>query len=71
MLKILQEKGEISYSELSQMLGITESALRGLLSTMSKRLIDQKIERFTKNGKGWVRLKHSETKDTENLTERS
>jgi len=71
VLKILQEKGEISYSELSRMLGITESALRGLLSTMSKRLIDQKIERFTKNGKGWVRLKHSETKDTGNLTEHS
>lgn len=71
VLKILQERGEISYSELSQMLGITESALRGLLSTMSKRLIDQKIERFTKNGKGWVRLKRSETKDTGNLTEHS
>jgi len=71
VLKILQERGEISYSELSQMLGITESALRGLLSTMSKRLIDQKIERFTKNGKGWVRLKSSETKDTGNLAERS
>ncbi len=71
VLKILQERGEISYSELSQMLGITESALRGLLSTMSKRLIDQKIERFTKNGKGWVRLKSSETKDTGNLAEHS
>ena len=57
IMHILQERKEISYSELAKILGISESALRGLLSLMSRRLEGDKVERFIRNGKGWVRLK--------------
>ncbi len=51
---ILEETKEISYEELASKLGIHVSALRGLLSLMSKRT--QKIVRIEKEGKGWLKL---------------
>ncbi len=51
---ILEETKEISYEELASKLGIQVSALRGLLSLMSKRT--QKIVRTEKEGKGWLEL---------------
>lgn len=56
LLQIVKESGEISYDDLHNKLGITVSALRGLLANMMKRT-DQ-IERFEKNNKGWVRYTH-------------
>jgi AraC-like DNA-binding protein len=53
LLQIVKESKEISYEELHQRLGISISALRGLLANMTKRT-DQ-IERFEKNNKGWVK----------------
>jgi DNA-binding CsgD family transcriptional regulator len=55
LLEIVKESKEISYDELHQKLGISISALRGLLSNMAKRT-DQ-IERFERNNKGWVRYR--------------
>jgi len=55
ILDILKEKGEISYQELAERLGITTDGLRGILSRMVK--ICDEIERFEKDGKGWVRIK--------------
>jgi len=54
LISIVQEKGEINYTDLAFGLDISESALRGLLSNTMKRT--DKIERFTKAGKGWVRF---------------
>lgn len=54
VLDILQEQKEISYDELASKLGITVSALRGLLSQMTKRT--QKVSRIEKEGKGWLKL---------------
>jgi len=53
IIEIVKEEGEISYEELSKRLGITVSAIRGILSTMQKRT--NEIERFEKDRKGWVR----------------
>ncbi|MCS7123109.1 MAG: hypothetical protein RMJ17_00835 [Candidatus Aenigmarchaeota archaeon] len=55
VMEILKEKKEMSYEELAQKLGISISALRGLLSEMCRRTSE--IERFEKDGKGWIRLK--------------
>ena len=55
LIEIVREEKEISYEELAKRLGISISALRGLLSITIRRT-DQ-IERFCKNGKGWVRFK--------------
>lgn len=57
ILNIVKERGEISYEELASKLNITVSALRGLLSEMSKRC--DEIERFEKDNKGWIRYKQS------------
>ncbi len=56
VLEILNSEKEISYEELAKRLGYSSiSGIRGLLSELSKRT--NLIERFNKNGKGWVRLK--------------
>jgi len=51
---IVKNVGEISYAELANRLGITESALRGFLTQCIRRGV--KIQRFEKLGKGWVRF---------------
>lgn len=53
IIDIVKEAGEISYMELGAKLGISGSALRGLLSLMAKRTSN--IQRFEKDGKGWLR----------------
>ena len=55
ILDILKEKREISYQELAERLGITIDGLRGMLSRMVK--VCDEIERFEKDGKGWIRFK--------------
>ncbi len=53
VLLIIKEFKEISYDELAMKLGIQVSALRGLLTNLARRT--NKIERFIREGKGWVR----------------
>jgi hypothetical protein len=53
LILTVKEFGEISYRDLAIRLGISVSALRGLLTLTLKRT--NKIQRFRKNGKGWVR----------------
>lgn len=56
VLDIVKSAGEISYKELAERLGWKNiSGLRGLLTNMSKRT--DEIERFEKDGQGWVRYK--------------
>lgn len=57
LVATVRTEGEMSYSTLSYKLGITTSALRGLLSNTLKRT--DNIERFKRDGKGWVRYKPS------------
>ncbi|MEM5836195.1 MAG: hypothetical protein QXR09_00950 [Candidatus Aenigmatarchaeota archaeon] len=52
--EIVKEAGEISYTDLANRLGITESALRGFLTNCIRRGV--KIQRIEKNGKGWVKF---------------
>ncbi len=54
VMALLQEQKELSYDDLASRLSITVSALRGLLSQMTKRT--QKIVRIEKEGKGWLKL---------------
>jgi len=54
LLNITRELKEISYNDLANKLNITQSALRGLLSLTIRRT--NKIRRFEKEGKGWVRF---------------
>jgi hypothetical protein len=54
IIEITKQRGEVSYEELAQMFNLDgTSSLRGLLSNMMKRTKD--IERFEKDGKGWIR----------------
>jgi hypothetical protein len=54
VLSVIKEKGEISYKDLAQILGYkSESTIRGLLSEMCKRTTN--LERFMRNGRGWVK----------------
>jgi len=56
VLELIREKKEISYKELARNLGYSSiSGIRALLSEISKRT--DEIERFVKNGEGWVRIK--------------
>jgi hypothetical protein len=56
VLAIIKECKEISYRDLVQRLGWKDtSGLRGLLSNMVKRT--NEIERFEKDGQGWVRYR--------------
>lgn len=55
LVLIVKEQGEMSYKDLAARLGITVSALRGLLSNTVVRTSN--IERFRRDGKGWVKYK--------------
>jgi hypothetical protein len=55
LILVVKEFGEISYQDLALKLGISVSGLRGLLTQTLRRT--SKIERFVRNGKGWVRYK--------------
>jgi hypothetical protein len=55
LILAVKEFGEISYQDLALKLGISISGLRGLLTNTLRRT--NKIERFIRNGKGWVRYK--------------
>lgn len=61
LLSFVKDTKEISYSELASRLGIKVSALRGLLTSMVRRT--NKIERFTRGGKGWVRYLSADSSD--------
>ncbi|MEM5879038.1 MAG: FeoC-like transcriptional regulator [Candidatus Aenigmatarchaeota archaeon] len=52
--EIVKEAGEISYTDLANRLGITESALRGFLTQCIRRGV--KVQRLEKGGKGWVKF---------------
>jgi len=71
ILDILKERREISYQELAEKLGITTDGLRGILSRMVK--VCDEIERFEKDGKGWIRIKsiHSDLNRLESLDQSS
>jgi len=53
LLDIAKELKEVSYTNLAEKLGISESALRSLLTLTTRRT--NKIERFKKNGRGFIR----------------
>lgn len=55
LVEAIKSAGEMDYQNLAQGLGISVSALRGLLSNTLKRT--DEIERFKKDGKGWVKVK--------------
>lgn len=55
LLQIVKDSSEISYEDLCQKLGISVSALRGMLTNMTKRTGN--IERFEKDNRGWVKYK--------------
>jgi|SRR3989304_3057541 len=58
LIFVVKEVKEISYTNLANRLGITEDGLRGLLSiTIRKANLASVMERFERNGKGWVRYK--------------
>ena len=54
-LSLIKEAGEISYKDLAEKLNLTPSGVRALLTNMVKRT--KEIERFEKDGQGWVRYK--------------
>ncbi|MDI6806984.1 MAG: hypothetical protein QMD14_04205 [Candidatus Aenigmarchaeota archaeon] len=53
LVSIVKGAKEISYTDLASKLAISEDALRGLLSVTVRRT--NKIQRFEKDNKGWVR----------------
>lgn len=56
IMKILEERKEISYEELAALLNYKYvSTVRGLISSMKKRT--DKIVTFIKNKKGWIRFR--------------
>jgi len=55
ILEIVKQKTEISYEELSKILGISLSGLRGVLTEMRKRT--DEIECFIKDGHGWIKYR--------------
>ncbi len=57
LVETVKSRKEISYKELAVMLGISESALRGLLSLAIER--GAPLQRFRIDGKGWVRYVES------------
>jgi hypothetical protein len=54
LIDIVKRSGEISYTDLAANLGITESALRGLLTLTIRRT--GAVQRFERAGRGWVRV---------------
>jgi hypothetical protein len=65
LVSIVRDSGHISYADLASKLGISRSALRGLLSNTMKRSRD--IHRYSVNGKGWVKYKHPKTTQIEDF----
>jgi hypothetical protein len=55
LVSVVKVMGQLSYEDLATRLGITTSALRGLLSNTMKRT--NEIERFREGSKGWVKYK--------------
>ena len=53
LIDIVKQASEVSYTDLANRLGITESALRGLLTLTIRR--NGPVQRFEKEGRGWVR----------------
>lgn len=53
LINIVKQVNEISYTDLSARLGISESALRGLLTLTIRRT--GAVQRFEKLGRGWVK----------------
>lgn len=53
LANVVKQAGEISYTDLASALGISESALRGLLTLTIRRT--GSVQRFEKDGRGWVR----------------
>jgi hypothetical protein len=58
LLLVVKEFKEISYADLASKLGVSISALRGLLTNTVRRT--NKIQRFSKQGKGWVKYVESD-----------
>jgi hypothetical protein len=55
IIEIAKQQGEVSYEDLAKTFNLDgTSSLRGLLSNMVKRT--KEIERFEKDGKGWIRF---------------
>lgn len=63
LFSIVKESKELSYKDLSTKLGLTVSALRGLLSNTITRT--DRIQRFRMDGKGWVRYLEDDDSSTE------
>lgn len=55
LINVVKSTGELSYSDLAIRLNISQDALRGLLSLVSRRTLE--IERFERENKGWVRYR--------------
>jgi hypothetical protein len=53
LISITKARVEISYADLATELGISVSALRGLLTNTIRRT--DKVKRFSRQGKGWVK----------------
>jgi len=53
LITTVKQAGEINYTNLANALGITESALRGLLTLTIRRT--SAVQRFERDGKGWVK----------------
>ena len=53
LVSVVRRSGEMSYDDLAQQLGITVSALRGLISNTMRRT--NTVERFSHTGKGWIK----------------
>ena len=66
IVAIIKERKEISYKELASLLGYkSESTVRGLLSQIAKQV--KCIQRFTKDGKGWVKYVEPEATSSQQL----
>jgi hypothetical protein len=63
ILNILKEMKEISYTDLANKAGLTESGLRGILSILARK--DNRIKRFKIRKRGWVKFIDYETDLTE------
>ncbi len=59
LVSVVKDSGKLSYDELCTKLNVSRSSLRGLLANTMKRT--NEIERFSVDGKGWVRYKHPKT----------
>jgi len=59
LVDTVKSHNRISYGDLVRELDVTRSSLRGLISNTIKRT--DEIERFSVEGKGWVRYKYPKT----------